>query len=460
MSRAARLDFLAGVLVLGLASCARDAEDAVLGERHHALKVCADGPTVDGIDVSKYQGTIDWNQVAASGIHFAFIRVSDGLTYKDATFAENWAGAREAGVYRGAYQFFRPGQDAVAQAQLLLSIMGPLGPGDLPPVIDVEDTDGATATTIVAQIHQWIDTVEAATGVMPIVYSGKYFWNDNVGSGDFVDYPLWIPQYGPTCPDLPSPWTRWLFFQTSATGRVPGITGAVDTDLFNGSLEDLAQVAVGEPLVCATVPAAGRVVDDSEPCFVAGGDAKYIRHEAAGVGGSLKWTYTTDSASAANYGVWSLSFAEAGRYVIDVSTPAPFANSKQALYQIEHRGQIDTVRLDQSLVDGWSRLFELEVEAGGNQWIRVDDNTGEPRATETQLVFDAIRLTRADLPSPDAGLEVDAGEEVSGSAEDDAGGCRVGRGGASPWVLVPLFWCWLRRKTSQSSPRRSRLRSA
>jgi lysozyme len=107
--------------------------------------VCAETDTVAGIDVSRWQGEIAWNDVAEAGIDFAFVRVSDGLHHIDADFANNWAGTQENGIARGAYQFFRPNLDAFAQAELLLERMGPLEDGDLPPVIDVEVTGGLPA---------------------------------------------------------------------------------------------------------------------------------------------------------------------------------------------------------------------------------------------------------------------------------------------------------------------------
>src|SRR5438132_949047 len=98
-----------------------------------------------GIDVSYYEGHIDWPQVKAAGNDFAFIRLSDGTHHLDSKFAANWAGAKDAGVIRGAYQFFRPAQSATAQANLLLDTMGALEPGDLPPTLDVEVMDGVSA---------------------------------------------------------------------------------------------------------------------------------------------------------------------------------------------------------------------------------------------------------------------------------------------------------------------------
>src|SRR5262245_53102110 len=111
-----------------------------------AVRVCADGPTVAGIDVSYYQKDIDWTKVKAAGVDFAFIRVSDGLNFIDSKFSSNWPSARSAGIVRGAYQFFRPGLDPVAQANLLIERMGPLEADDLPPVIDVETNDAGPGT--------------------------------------------------------------------------------------------------------------------------------------------------------------------------------------------------------------------------------------------------------------------------------------------------------------------------
>jgi lysozyme len=206
---------------------------------HEPLRVCASGDTLDGIDVSHHQGTIDWDDVAGDGISFAFIRVSDGL-YQDREFVRNWSEARRVGIVRGVYQFFRPGRDAVDQADLLLERMGTLEPDDLPPVLDVEDADGYSASQILDGMQEWMDRIESVTGRVPIIYTGKYFWQDEVGASTrFVDHPLWIAQYGRTCPDLPDQWAGWAFWQTSESGRVSGISGAVDTDLFNGNREAL-----------------------------------------------------------------------------------------------------------------------------------------------------------------------------------------------------------------------------
>lgn len=233
---------------LFLSGCSGAEGNPPVGSTEQAIVVCAKGATVEGVDVSEWQGgSIDWNAVKASGRAFGIARVSYGTGHLDPTFAGNWDRMKAAGMVRGAYQWFRPAQDPVAQADIVVAAVGKLGPSDLPVTADVEETQGESGATITAQLHQWADRIEAGTGKKPIIYSGKYFWNDNVGSGDFAGNPLWIPAYGPTCPDLPSAWSDWKFFQYSDAGSVPGISGGVDSDKFNGSLAELLAFA-GESL--------------------------------------------------------------------------------------------------------------------------------------------------------------------------------------------------------------------
>lgn len=220
----------------GSVSCPQkfwDSEEAM-------LKVCSGTTTVKGIDVSTYQSNVDWAKVKAAGIDFAIARVSDGLNYPDAKFAQNWTGMKAHGVIRGAYQFFRPGQDAVQQADLVLNALatnGGLVAGDLPVVMDIEVTDSQTPATIQAQMQKWLNHIEAATGHKPIIYTAA-FMSSNVGTG-FSAYPLWVANYGATCPTMPGGWSKWIIWQYSSTGSVNGISGNVDMDEWDGTLADL-----------------------------------------------------------------------------------------------------------------------------------------------------------------------------------------------------------------------------
>lgn len=244
---------LASLLALGAAGCAIDPGDE-LGAVTQAAVVCAEGETVYGIDVSRFQGAIDWPAVAGSGVQYAFIQISRAIDDIDARFEENWAGAAANGILKGAYQRFHPGQDVLGQAQIFLDKLGPYQPGDLPPVLDVEDADGLPPAEVAAATRTWLEHVEGELGVRPIIYTGRYFWQDEVGGADFTDYQLWIANYNVECPNIPAPWTEWLFHQYSSTAVIPGITAnTVDVNTFNGSMDDLralAQIPVCGDGVC------------------------------------------------------------------------------------------------------------------------------------------------------------------------------------------------------------------
>lgn len=214
-----------------------------------ALGACSDlatGPSipeadVEGVDVSHWQGTIDWRAVRGAGIGFAFIKATEGGTFTDPAFAANWSAAGAAGVRRGAYHYFRPSVDAAAQAQNFLRVVQ-LGPGDLPAVLDVETSEGVASDALIRAVRTWLETVERATGKRPIVYTYPDFWNRGVG-GAVGTYPLWIATYGRDAPIVPAGWSEWTFWQYSSTGRVPGIAGDVDLDRFAGGEARLAALA-------------------------------------------------------------------------------------------------------------------------------------------------------------------------------------------------------------------------
>jgi lysozyme len=204
--------------------------------------VCAAGETLQGIDVSMYQGSVDWTKVKASGIAFAFARLSDG-SFLDPDFDVNWKGIKAAGMVRGAYQFFEPGEDPIAQANIVLQKVGMLQPGDLPVVLDLEVTGGQSAETILDNAKTWIAHVQGGTGRVPMIYTAVGFWNADVGSAAFSGNPLWAANWQVTCPNLAEGWANWAFWQYSDNGTVSGIPATVDLDEYNGSMADLLSLA-------------------------------------------------------------------------------------------------------------------------------------------------------------------------------------------------------------------------
>jgi lysozyme len=199
---------------------------------------CQPGLTTPGIDVSYYQQTIDWPRVQSAGIRFAFIRLSDGATQRDAMFATNWEQARRAGIVRGAYQYFRPDQSVAAQADLMIAAMRGRVGDDLPPAIDIEIDAGLGPAVVAERAAEWVARVRAGLGVEPIVYTGSDLWRVR-GADPLGSQPLWIAHYTQGCPTLPSTWDRWTFWQHTDHGAVPGIEGAVDLDRFAGTIGGL-----------------------------------------------------------------------------------------------------------------------------------------------------------------------------------------------------------------------------
>lgn len=242
----------------------------------NALRVCSTGATIKGVDVSTYEGTVNWPSVKASGHVFGIARISDGLNHTDATFVPNWHGMKAAGVIRGAYQFFRPSQDPIQQADLVIAALagaGAIASGDLPAVLDLEVTDGMANAVVVSRAKQWLAHIEAATGRKPIVYTAA-FMSATIGTS-FGAYPLWVANYGASCPSMPSGWTDWRFWQDSSTGTVPGISGNVDTNEFQGTLAQLKTFTEG---------AAGQPHDAGSPPFVDAGTSDPNAHVQGGAG--------------------------------------------------------------------------------------------------------------------------------------------------------------------------------
>ena len=185
-----------------------------------------------GIDVSRYQGEIDWPRVAASGIALAYVRVSGGDGYVDPMGIGHLAACRRTGLRAGAYHYLT-GADAVAQARHFLDTVAldaEALPPRLPPMLDLERADAGPGPLAGAHALAWLRAVEDALGVAPLLYTGPAFARDHdlpVVPG-LARYPLWIAHYGAVAPVVPSPWADWAGWQHSGHGACPGIRGPAD----------------------------------------------------------------------------------------------------------------------------------------------------------------------------------------------------------------------------------------
>lgn len=228
-----------------LAACGGDlTEDYDFNRAALTGTICPGTTLVYGIDVSSSQGTINWTSVFSSGRKFALIRHSDG-TVLDPNRFTNWNNAKAAGLTVGFYQFFRASGDAIVQADNVVASLGTLSGTarpNLPPVIAIETNDGQSNATVIAKVNQWLDRVYARTGRQPVLYTSPGYWNSlgnpNVGTSSHPLPYLWDKDLGVSCPTVPSPWGRLRFWQYG-TGTVSGISGAVNLDLYNGSLTEM-----------------------------------------------------------------------------------------------------------------------------------------------------------------------------------------------------------------------------
>jgi len=195
--------------------------------------------SIHGIDVSKYQNVIDWESVRQMKvddvqINFAFIKATEGLGNEDALFQRNWKKIKSVGLTRGAYHFFLATKSGKAQAENFINSVTLL-PGDLPPVLDIEQTYGVPIDKLRERTKEWLETVQAYYGTQPIIYTNVDFYKRYL-KDDFDKYPLWVAHYLEH--DQPRIYRDWIFWQHSEAGRVNGIVTRVDFNVFNGdSLE-------------------------------------------------------------------------------------------------------------------------------------------------------------------------------------------------------------------------------
>lgn len=188
--------------------------------------------SLEGIDVSHYQGDVDWTQVATEK-KFAICKATGGLSETDQKFTQNWEGIKAAGLVRGAYHFYYPKDDPKKQAEHFINTVN-LEAGDLAPVLDVEVAQGEDAAEIDAGVKIWLEAIEAHYGVKPIIYSDYSYLERELPEG-FCDYPLWLADYATTEPKGVACWESWNMLQYSASGKVAGVNGDVDVDKYVGT---------------------------------------------------------------------------------------------------------------------------------------------------------------------------------------------------------------------------------
>ncbi len=194
-------------------------------------------PAAQGIDVSHHSGDVDWSEVKAQGIAFAFVKATEGMTFVDPKFSANWSGMAGAGILQGAYHYWIVGDDPQAQAKNFIATV-PLARGALPPVLDVEKPGNQSPRALAADLKTWLRLIEAHYGVKPLINTDPDFWNSRV-QADFSAYPLWLSNTKVKVPTLPEGWRSWTFWQYEQNVALPGVPKGADRNRFKGSLAAL-----------------------------------------------------------------------------------------------------------------------------------------------------------------------------------------------------------------------------
>lgn len=197
-----------------------------------------------GIDVSEYQGKINWSYVDTLEkkypLHYVFIRATVGKDRKDYQFKRNWLGAKENKMIRGAYHYYRPNENSLEQAELFIKTVS-LQKGDLPPVLDIEKLPkNQSIANLKLGLKRWLQAIESHYGVKPIIYTGERYYDDFLKE-EFSDYLFWIANYNLYREEIAE---DWLFWQFTEKASIPGIKGNVDVNIYNGDLQQLRFITV------------------------------------------------------------------------------------------------------------------------------------------------------------------------------------------------------------------------
>lgn len=204
---------------------------------------------IKGIDVSHFEGSIDWEKVKQAGFVFAFAKASQGASFKDGTFQNHRILAKKAGLLFGAYHFFDSAADVASQLRNFIAVVGSIPPGELQPQLDLEPVNKAAP-----QVLGWpargvasnlADAIDAALGVKMGVYGDASFLGEVPSDSPLAGRKLWVAQYGVESPKLPPAWPSYFMWQRSESESVPGV-GECDVNIFQGTLAEFQAAAVKE----------------------------------------------------------------------------------------------------------------------------------------------------------------------------------------------------------------------
>ncbi len=206
---------------------------------HNNMSSDIDTTMLTGIDVSHYQGKINWSSVEKN-VDFIYLKATEGITYIDPLFHRNSELVRNISIPSGSYHFFEPNDDGGKQAAEFLRHIK-VHDFMLPPVLDIEVSKGVEKSLIKKRAKEWLEAVEKALGCQPIIYSYTDFYATHLAGEGFDRYQFWLADYSTTA-KLPATVDKWVFWQHTAKGKVEGISRSVDKNWFDGTKSQLSSL--------------------------------------------------------------------------------------------------------------------------------------------------------------------------------------------------------------------------
>lgn len=207
-----------------------------------------------GIDISHHNGAINFNDINRNIIKFVYCKATQGKSFKDNMMPSYMSELERLGIYRSVYHFFT--FKDVSAADQVTNFLGSglnfKAKGMLPPVLDVEWQQSdelnayvkANKVACIRKVKDWLNAIELATGVIPIIYTANSFWSEFFDSpANFGKYPLWLASYKQSAPTIPTGWNAYTIWQYTESGSVEGISGNIDKNVFNGNLNQLKKLA-------------------------------------------------------------------------------------------------------------------------------------------------------------------------------------------------------------------------
>jgi GH25 family lysozyme M1 (1,4-beta-N-acetylmuramidase) len=382
------------------------------------------GSYLEGIDVSHWQGTINWSSVAAAGKKFAVMKATEAQVYADSQYPTWHSAARSAGIRVGAYHFASPStttNDAVLEADWFVS-NAKLLPGDLNPALDLETSGGLGTTALQTWVGNWLKEVYAKTGIRPMIYTSPSFWRNYMGdTSSFADAGytvLWVAHWFVSSPTVPgSNWGGhgWTFWQYSDCGSVAGIGGCVDLDRYNGT--DFTKVSYGANFSVASSPGSQALKQGGSTAFTVAINRTWFTLPVtisfsglpAGATGTLDATTTSGSSTTLHVTTSNTgTITPVGTYPLTISATAngltrtaiaslvvtdgiaPNVNSSTSrLYAISQQGSGSTpTRTSWSGSDaGGIASYGVQVQVDGGSWTSVVLSTAAATSYKQPLSF-------------------------------------------------------------------------